>query len=291
MSSISGISVKIQVGSISWAESDDRLYLGVFGKKGGREFSLDVTNYNEFDTVNKLVKFKIGDGCCSDVNELLVNFSNGQCNTPITDQIDLNSIEFVYLRKEAKETESQDNCLQLKTADVKICDTSGNIRRFKKETLMYFGHECGLQHFLIEGPRPGCNITVLLHLVGYSGDNIGNDIEYKFEANFNNTGFQTVYSISEHNFSNGHFEFPVASKSFFIPGCCGKEFDLLLRGYVKEHDVWFLSDDIGDETEDYKVTCKKENNIVPFTFDVNVYEGNDKAVFTFMGFIIATCIS
>lgn len=298
---ITGISVKIKVGPASWSPSKDPLYLGIYGKDGGREFALEVDNYEEFDAPDKVVKLRIGNGCCPDDSELQVWHSDpyGGSNTPLIYPLDLEDIEYVYLRKLQRMREHQtgnpddavlyDDLLELAEVDVLICDSNGSIRRFQKNHKIFFGDESGVQHWLEETNKiPGCRIIVQLDSVHYGGDNIGKKIEYNFQSFLNGGQQQYVVNAGKHKFKKGETETHYKSIQYFQAGCCNTANKIKLFAFVKEHDP--IIDDVGDETLELTVKCSERPQETPFSFVVNVYAMFNKvANFTFKGKITTIC--
>lgn len=298
MSNIKGIDLEVTVGSIPNAGTKDPLYIGIYGKNGGREFAFNIPPGNILNA-NQVVRFRFGEGCCISDKDIIVL---KECNSPKLETINLDDIEYVYIRKisrlnagsnDSGNNWTDDDLLQLHKAVVSICDTTGNIRRFKKTTRMFFAYECGLQHWLTETQRPGCMIRIDFTTVHYGGDDIGNDISYNLTSIFN--GITQTQSIPEHHLNHGHTE-PIYNRTilYFIPGCCNFIGQLKLNAEVTEHDVvgpWWAQvrqDDIGHEDEEYNIECGKD--AVNFSIVVKVIERRNTAVFTFNGTITSYCV-
>jgi len=299
---IKGIYVEIKVGPVGYAPSNDPMYIGIYGKNGGREFALDAENYEEFDSPNKIVKLQIGDFCCEKDGVLQVRHSDpaGGSNTPINYPLELEDIEYVYLRKYQRALEVDknavlhDDLLELAYAKVLLCDTNGDVRLFEKNQKMFFAYESGLQHWLEEGQKPGCLVNIQLDSVHYGGQNIGRyRIEYNLLANVDNLIGQEIYEIGQHRFRNGTTEYPSTIKSFFFPGCCGSEIPIKLHAFVVDKDIGSHPD--GDTDEEFEVTCLKEKQTTPFSIDVEVTDHRAiffkrTAIFTFKGVISTHCV-
>jgi hypothetical protein len=298
---ITGISLTIKVGPAGWSDSKDTLYLGIFGKDGGREFALDVDNYEEFDSPNKIVKLRIGNGCCPDDSELQVRHSDqyGGSNTPLIYPLDLEDIEYVYLRKIQRMRETptgnpddqflHDDLLELASVDVLLCDSNGSFRRFQKNHKIFFGSECGVQHWLEETNKiPGCRIIVQIDTVHYGGDNIGKKIKYNLKSFLNGGQQQYVVNEGKHKFKKGETETHYKSVQYFQKGCCNNSNKIKLVAFVKEYDPF--NNDTGDETLELTVNCTEEQQVTPFTIVVNVHAMFNKvANFTFKGKITTIC--
>jgi len=295
---ITGISVEIKVGPVAYAPSKDPIYLGIYGKNGGREYALDVDNYDELDSPNKILKLKLGNGCCPQEGELQVRHSitSGGSNNPNIYPLEVEDVEYVYLRKyqRAQENSSNqnhhDDLLELSNVKVKLCDSHGGIRKFEKDIKMFFGYECGVQHWLVEGPRPGCLIFVQLDSVHYGGRNVGNKWKYRLDAGIGNIANQEVYSRGKHTFRLGQTQYPGARLKMFRQGCCGESFQIKLRAAATEFD-WPGQDDDGHEDEEVQITCTEEKKSTAFkiTFPV-AGVGRRIAQLTFEGRIFTQCI-
>jgi len=300
---IKGIYVEIKVGSVGYAESKDPIYLGIYGKNGGREFALDVDNYQEFNSPNKVVKLQIGDYCCNNPGVMQVRHSDpaGGSNTPLNYPLSLNDIGYVYLRKYQRANENHatnqdlnDDLLELAYAKVLICDTGGDIRRFDKEIRMFFGYECGIQHWLEEGQKPGCLINIQFDSIHYGGQNIDRfGIEYSLIANIGSLINQEIHEGDPRRFKNGTTKYPSKTKSFFLPGCCGSSIPIKLHAFVKDNDAFEVNN--GNTDEEYQIKCLKERQSIPFSIDVEVQDKRfaffpRTAKFTFKGSISALCV-
>lgn len=302
MAKISGISFDVAVGGAPGSRSMDQLYIGVYGKHGGREFALDRSSSNpELGADGLIRRFYFGNGCCRKATDLLIDQSSGaQWNGPGVDNIDLDHVEYVYVRKMSRLQETgsaliADDVLVLTNAVVTLCDSSGNMRRFSKRGIIPFGHQYGHQHWLIEGARPGCNYRIELNTVTYSGTDIGEEVDYRFIGSLNVDGVDrgtaelarywsanAPFGPGEvHNYGTG------ASFGYFRPGCCGGAGLVSFYAEVTEYD-FPDPDDTRIETHSIEISCGDPPK--PFSIVVRVNESGGEGVFTFAGTVYATCV-
>ena len=291
MAAIKGIDVQVIVGSGALLGSRDPLYIGVYGKKGGREFAFNLPP-NTLNSPGQVARFRFGAGCCTSPADILID----PCGQLKLDDIDLDSVDYVYVRKlsrlmtggNAGSTNiADDDKLELDKAVVTLCDSTGNMRRFRKTAPMFFAYECGLQHWLPETARPGCIITINFTSVDYTGHDIGNDIAYKLTAVLN--GSTQIQDVPEHHFGPGWEPIYNRTIQYFFPGCCNFSGKLKLRADVTEVD-WRI-DDKGHEDEEFDIVCGQP----PINFEINVdveenNHANKTAHFKFHGTISSQCV-
>ncbi len=293
MGTLRDISVKIEVASIPWSPSVDPVYLGVYGKEtGGREFAIDVKGYKEFDKEGKVVRFALGSGCCPEKTDLQVKASTGGGhNDPEVDNIDLEDVEYVYLRKLLRDTEAADDRLVLSSIDVLMFDDKGSLRRFKKDGELYFAHEAGVQHWLVEDDPPNCRIQVILDSIYYGGKYIGKRWEYELKAEVGSQS-QTISGSEKIKHETTKYIYPktTASRNFVLQGCCGTEYKVKLYARLEERDFW-EQNYVGDEDEELTVKCVAGDDFqTNFEINVKVHARfNKTAEMQVKGRVIATC--
>lgn len=111
MSFIKGIKIIISTSEILNYQKNMRLYLGVFGKNGGREFPLMTENSDVFSS-NSTIALVLGE-IPSEIPPPLypqkpLNTEPGQKSDPALYPIDFDNLEFVYVRLE--ESQQQQSC-------------------------------------------------------------------------------------------------------------------------------------------------------------------------------------
>ncbi|MBN8246698.1 MAG: hypothetical protein J0L84_04560 [Verrucomicrobia bacterium] len=147
MADIEGIVVELTTGSQSWAGTNDQLFLGVVGTRGGREFNLDVSGFNDFEP-NTKVNYVIG-------KEFALALS-GPEKKPITapasltqgSKMDQPSITHVYLRKQGQMSQNADDAWRLQEARVWLMNASDPTRIWESRGPLTLSIEDGLQIWL-----------------------------------------------------------------------------------------------------------------------------------------------
>lgn len=149
MSEITGIFVSLTTGGQWWAGTNDHLYLGVVGTVGGREFALDVANFDDFEE-GTVVPYSIGPDAAvfggkipatapAALNDMLICLPN---------------VTHVYLRKQGDRTHEGDDAWRLNYVYVYLI-SSDITRVFKSTGPATLGNEYGLQLWLGEVAHSG----------------------------------------------------------------------------------------------------------------------------------------
>lgn len=268
MGNIKGIRIEFDTASYSWSPTKDKLFVGVYGEAGGREFRLNG-NF-AIDQPSEKHKIALGKICCEASGYLQVQYStNFGDNDPLLNPINLASVKYVYLRKETDDSTGggggvSDDVLTLDGATVLLCDDLGNNRRFRKRGKLVFSDEAGLQHWIGETDPPGCVITVTLKMISHQDLGDHKSAGRNWTMNFG-AGPQPV---QDNILSDYH---PVTKKdnwkvelsdsvSFFIPGCCGHSRDIFIYGSAVEGDHPFKSDK-AEWTRPTSAKCAKEPTV------------------------------
>ena len=155
---IQGMLVTLKTKTGATAGTDDHLYVGVFGKRGGSEFPLDVRGFNDFEP-GANVKYWFGD--VWDGNDLAGAkrpYAAGSWNDPGSRHINLYHVEYVYLRKHSHKGSDADDAWKMNSVEV-ILYTPENIdygqpnakRTFQKWGDLWLANEFELQVWLREG--------------------------------------------------------------------------------------------------------------------------------------------
>ena len=143
------------------AGTDDEIYIGFWGNAGGREFPLSSTDHEDFEGgADDLYMLGADPGfhfIRSDRSK------PGEANDPALVPIDLDSIQYVYVRKQAYGTQQDDDAWRLRRVIVLLYDVDTfplpHSRLFFLEAPkgMWFGNEHGHQAWLSESrvPAPG----------------------------------------------------------------------------------------------------------------------------------------
>ena len=154
MSKLLGITVGIQTGSGAWSGTDDQIYVGIFGKAGGREIPLDVAGFDEFEpgTYGSYllgVVWAVGQQAAKKALHPSEAYQGGW-NDPGKWEIDLQTIEYVYLRKAGAQTGSSDDMYEMDEVEVVLYGPQPIFRRFKHTGAVRLGNAYGLQIWLPE---------------------------------------------------------------------------------------------------------------------------------------------
>jgi len=298
MPNIIGIKVRAATAGGWWSDTNDAVYVGVYGTQGGREFRIDVENFSEFATPNSLQTFSLGQICCRDGSELSVLLSTGKSiNDPAAIPLDMDSVQFVYLRKEEHHTALSDDWLILDLAEVLLCDDSGSLRRFRQNRQMHFWYESGLQHWLPEVEPPKCIVTVTLDSIEHKDQAkkpAGFDWYFNFGASINGQWkpLATEYHYKPNKKRNpDEWRQPIGSaQSWEIVGCCPQNIDISLRGDAREAD-WPSKDDFGSGSSAMQVNCTHDGSRTTgqIAFQVEGENKNKKSQITFNYSVTAVC--
>lgn len=137
--------------------TDDHIYLGVFGKGGGSEFPLATDNFDDFESGTK-VKYRLGDvweNNATSSTKIPSRSTGNDWNNPWYRDIDLDMVDYVYLRKQSYKYEGNDyngdDAWRMDEVEVILYGSSSpNKRRFYKPRDLYLANEFGLQVWLKE---------------------------------------------------------------------------------------------------------------------------------------------
>lgn len=157
---ILGMIVNLKTFNSDDAETDDEIYIGLWGTGGGREFPLSSSDHEDFDRgaddfyilgVDPGFGFGLirSDGT-----------SPGEDNDPALVPIELESIQYVYVRKQAYGTQHDDDAWRLDSAIVLLYEQDtlplNQTRLFSLFTPkgQWFGNEHGHQAWLSERRNP-----------------------------------------------------------------------------------------------------------------------------------------
>lgn len=271
----------LRTNSAWWADSEDRLYLGLHSTIGGREFRLN--NGISLGADGTEFEFGLGEPCCSPDIPLVTGSVNGQHNSPTFNTLDLTDIDHVYLRKEQSFVDpgagSDDDALFLDFVKVILCDVDGNLKRFDIGEPIVFADEAGLQHWLTPGPTPGCRISVhwdrIIHdRLDQSQPSAGWKWRFKFDAAANGQVIQNWDLDGLPSLPPGDSELPERYSEIFIPGCCGGTYkiDLKAEGIEKDLGRWPDHNDVGSSSKSHTITCTDEGEIIEGKISYDVIE-------------------
>lgn len=145
MSNLRGVLVRLKTAKGKWSGTDDHIYVGIFGKGGGRELPLDVHDFDDFEEGSQ-VKYWIGDVWDGTALSGARNPYESQgpwWNNPKYDGINLEKVDYVYLRKQGDRSQSGDDLYQLDEVEITIYGSSPIKRTFARYIDIKFGNEYG----------------------------------------------------------------------------------------------------------------------------------------------------
>ena len=106
---ILGMVVALQTFNSEDAGTDDEIYLGMWGTGGGREFPLSSANHDDFErNADDFYILGVDPGFGFPMHRS-ERSAPGQDNDPALLPIDINSIQYVYLRKQAYGQDQDDD--------------------------------------------------------------------------------------------------------------------------------------------------------------------------------------
>jgi hypothetical protein len=150
MTALKGILVRLKTKSERGAGTVDPIYIGVVGAGGGGEFPLDVPGFKDFQAGSD-VKYWFGDvwegGALSGAKN---PFEAHRWNDPESRNIDMDKIDYVYVRKHSHEGGIDDDAWKLDEVEVILYGPSPVKRAFIKTSDIWLANEYGLQVWLRE---------------------------------------------------------------------------------------------------------------------------------------------
>ena len=158
---ILGMLVNLKTFNSEDAGTDDEIYIGYWGRGGGREFPLSSKDHEDFDRGADdfyIIGVDPGFGFPLIRSD---RSAPGQANDPALVPIDLNSIEYVYIRKQAYGQGEDDDAWRLEHVIVLLYDdntvplSGSRIFSLFARRGQWFGNEHGHQAWLSEPHFPG----------------------------------------------------------------------------------------------------------------------------------------
>jgi hypothetical protein len=146
-----GIVVYLATGTAPRSGTDDALYLGVSGTRGGREFPLDTAFFDDFERRSR-VRYALGEvweeAALSGAKQ--PKMGKGGWNDPTYSPVGLAAIDRVYLRKQCGRRRSDDDAYHLDEIEVTLYGEAGEKRVFRSASAIWLGLEYGAQVWLPE---------------------------------------------------------------------------------------------------------------------------------------------
>ncbi|MDS0222113.1 hypothetical protein NDI54_12210 [Haloarcula sp. S1AR25-5A] len=149
MSQLDGVFVSLTTGAGQYAGTDDHVYLGICGTVGGREFALNVENFDDWEE-GSVVTYGFGPRA---------GFYGAKDPRTAADQLDrmticLPNVTHVYLRKQGDRTTSGDDYWELQECHVNLHSPSST-RQFVSTGTARLGNEYGHKIWLAESFHQG----------------------------------------------------------------------------------------------------------------------------------------
>lgn len=151
MSEIKGIFVELKTKGGKWTGTDDQIYIGVIGKGGGSEFPLGVRGFDDFESGSN-VKYWLGDVWeGSALAGARRPYEAGGWNDPEVRHINLEKVDYVYLRKASHAGNDEDDKWKMDNVEVTLYGPESPMKRtFFKTGDIWLANEYGLQMWLKE---------------------------------------------------------------------------------------------------------------------------------------------
>ncbi len=147
---VQGMLVTVKTSSFRGAGTDEYVYVGLVGRGGGSEFPLDVQGFDDLEEGTR-VKYWFGDVW---EGHLLSGakrpFEAQTWNDPAWRHIDLDKIDYVYLRKQSTKPRTEDDAWRMDEVEVRIYGPRPRRRVFRKTGDIWLGNEYGQIVYLHE---------------------------------------------------------------------------------------------------------------------------------------------
>jgi len=150
MAELKGILVRLKTKRERDAGTDDAIYVGIMGKGGGSEFPLDVRDFDDWEEGSD-VKYWFGDVWeGSALSGAKRPWGATRWNHPGIRYIDLDKVDYVYLRKQSTKGGRGDDAWKMDEVEVTLYGPSPQKRTFWKTGDIWLGNEYGLWVYLKE---------------------------------------------------------------------------------------------------------------------------------------------
>lgn len=149
MSKLVGILVQLDISGAAGSGTDDPIYLGVMGSRGGREFPLRRSGKNDWEAGSKAC-YIIGTVPIEDVPPdaaVASRTESGKRNSPDRSDIDAEAIQTVYLRKREGVSSITDDAVSILRGEAIIYDADGATQRWYLDSKLgiWLGTQYGSQ--------------------------------------------------------------------------------------------------------------------------------------------------
>jgi hypothetical protein len=143
--------VRLHTGTGPHSGTDDMIYVGVSGTRGGREFPLDVAWFDDFERRSR-VKYALGEVWDEDLlaGAREPKRARADWNDPSLVAVGLEGVDRVYLRKQAGRRSADDDAWALDEAEVVLLGSAPHRRVFRSAGALWLGVGYGLTVWLPE---------------------------------------------------------------------------------------------------------------------------------------------
>ncbi len=150
MGALKGMLIRMKTKDEPGAGTKDNMYVGVVGSGGGSEFPLDVPGFKEFDKGSD-IKYWFGDvwdGVA--LKDARNPFQAHKWNDPEHRLIDIEKVDYVYIRKHSAKEGVDDDAWKMDEVEVILYGDTPEKRTFFKGGDIWLANEYGLQVWLRE---------------------------------------------------------------------------------------------------------------------------------------------
>jgi hypothetical protein len=136
--------VRLNTGLGRHSGTDDALYVGISGTRGGREFPLDVSWFDDFERRSR-VKYALGEVWDEDAlaGARRPRKSVGDWNDPTLFYVGFEGIDRVYLRKHTGRRRADDDAYEMDEIEVVLFGDAPLRRVFRCTTAIWLGIQFG----------------------------------------------------------------------------------------------------------------------------------------------------
>ena len=153
MSDILGLVVKVATKYKQYAGTDDWIYVGVFGKGGGGEFPIDFEHGDDFESGDKATYYlgEVWEGeAITTTYAIKLGTGLATVTEPKKRYIDLELVDYVYVRKQSIKPRHEDDEWMLDSIEVSLYGAEPKKRVFHKTGDIWLENSNGLQVWLKE---------------------------------------------------------------------------------------------------------------------------------------------
>jgi hypothetical protein len=153
--------VQLNTGLGKHSGTDDPIYVGVSGTKGGREFPLDVALFDDFERRSR-VKYVLGEVWDEEaiVGARGPKKAKADWNDPALFYVGFPEIDRVYLRKATGRRALRDDAWEMDEVEIALFGEAGERRLFRCNTAIWLGVGYGSQIWIPEVDPSELNVSL-----------------------------------------------------------------------------------------------------------------------------------